>query len=205
MPGRFWCRTCRPSGSTRTLPVAPISGRIRRLDAADAMANERVKTRRRRCQFTLRSLLLVVLVFSLMMSWVAVRMERGRRQKEAVERIAGLGGVIGYDYQVEDYFAFATVDGELVMPIMDFKAQPPGPRWLRDLLGIHTLTSVKYIVLAGEQIDNDKMTPLGDLKSCEYIQLHDTRVTPEGVKKLEAALPECALVVNGRPIGCSRN
>lgn len=48
--------------------------------------------RRRWFQYSLRALLVAMLLASIGMSWVAVRRQRARRQKGAVEMILGMGG-----------------------------------------------------------------------------------------------------------------
>ena len=62
---------------------------------------ESSKPRRRWFQYSLRTLLLLMLLVSIGMSWVAVRMQRARRQREAVKGIERLGGGVMYDYQFD--------------------------------------------------------------------------------------------------------
>ena len=52
-------------------------------------------------QYSLRTLLLVVLLASIGMSWVAVRVQGARRQKAAVEAIKKLGGWVIYDWEFD--------------------------------------------------------------------------------------------------------
>ncbi len=73
-------------------------------------------------QYSLRSLLLVMLLACLGMSWVAVKRQKARRQKAAVAAILKLGGQVRYDYQLD-------AAGK---PI---KASPPAATWWRELLG----------------------------------------------------------------------
>ena len=56
---------------------------------------------RRWFQFRLRTLLIVVLVLSLPLSWFAVRMERARRQRAAVEAVSELGAIVYYDWEID--------------------------------------------------------------------------------------------------------
>ena len=74
-------------------------------------------------QFSLRSLLLFVLVCSLVCGWLGVRMQRAREQKQAVEAIHKLGGWVEYDYQRD-------ASGSWIKG-----AEPGRPTWLRRLLG----------------------------------------------------------------------
>ena len=63
--------------------------------------NETRKPRLRWYQFRLRSLFRRHVLACIGMSWVGVKMQRARRQKEAVEEIKKLGGEVAYDYQVD--------------------------------------------------------------------------------------------------------
>ena len=64
-------------------------------DSQISMTTEPPK--RRWLQFRLRTLLIAILVLSLPLSWFAVRMERARRQREAVEAIERTGGFVTLD------------------------------------------------------------------------------------------------------------
>ena len=74
-------------------------------------------------QFSLRSLLLFVFACSLAFGWLGVKMQRAREQKQAVEAIEKLGGSVAYDYQYDASGSWIT------------GAKPPGPTWLREILG----------------------------------------------------------------------
>ena len=56
---------------------------------------------RLRFQFSLRSLLLLVVVVAIPCSWLATEMEAARKQREAVEEIEKTGGRVVYDYQLD--------------------------------------------------------------------------------------------------------
>ena len=71
---------------------------------------------RHRFQFSIRSLLLFVLVVAVVCSWFAVKMQQARRQREAVKIAYDLSGTVVYDYQVGS-------SGSSV--------KPPAPAWLR--------------------------------------------------------------------------
>ena len=57
--------------------------------------------RHRRFQYSLRTLLLLVLVWSISCSWLAVRMQQAQRQREVVEAIKRTGGQVWYDTEGE--------------------------------------------------------------------------------------------------------
>ena len=81
-----------------------------------------MKKRLRWFRFSLRTMLLVVVVFAV---WLGVQTNRARRQREAVAAILQLKGTVIYDYQQ-------------VSPsrlLFNSKAQPRAPAWLRQLVG----------------------------------------------------------------------
>ena len=56
-----------------------------------------------RFQFSLRTLFIVMFLACIGMSWVSVKMQQARRQKEVVEEIKKLGGVAGHDDAVGNW------------------------------------------------------------------------------------------------------
>ena len=57
--------------------------------------------KRRWFQSRLRTLLLLVLLASIGMGWVAVRMQEAKRQREAVRMVTELGGFVLYEGQFD--------------------------------------------------------------------------------------------------------
>jgi hypothetical protein len=76
-----------------------------------------------RFQFGIRSLLVFFLASSIAVSWLAVEMQRARRQKETVEWVEDLGGWVDYDWQTD-------ADGEYID-----NPEPPRPGQLQKILG----------------------------------------------------------------------
>ena len=58
--------------------------------------------KRRFLRFSLRALLLFVVVLSVPLGWFAWEMQRARRQRVAVDRIWELGGEVFYDYKFDE-------------------------------------------------------------------------------------------------------
>jgi len=155
-------------------------------------------------QYSLRTLLLLMLLASIGMSWLAVKMQQARRQREAVEAIQKLGGQVWYDYEVQQ--SGNPLPG----------AGPPGPAWLRNLLGEDILARVVYVsffrsssvtdaglerlkgltqlqelYLGVTQVSDAGLEHLKGLTQLQQLYFFDTKVTDEGVKKLQQALPKC--------------
>jgi hypothetical protein len=79
--------------------------------------NDLPRRKRRSYQFSLRALLAFVLLVSIGMSWLAARMEKSRRQREAVKAIEKMGGSVVCEKPrlgeplVDDFLLFLKVDG----------------------------------------------------------------------------------------------
>jgi hypothetical protein len=102
---------------------------------------------RLRFQFNIRSLLALMLAVAIPSSWFVVKMREAERQKKATEAILKLKGFVGYDYEYDP----------LVRPSM----KPPGPPWLRRLVGPDFLDCVTHVRLPGD--DDAELEPLQDL------------------------------------------
>ena len=119
---------------------------------------------RRRFQYSLRTLLIVVFLASVGMSFIAVRIQRVQRQKTAVATIRANGGSTWYDYQ----------KGEGV-------SEPPGPAWLRDRFGIDWVADV-----VGASVTSDKnMEPVGGLLRLKALHACGRGISDAGLKHIE--------------------
>ena len=127
---------------------------------------------RRFLQFSLRALLVFVLLVSLGMSWLAVKLEKARRQKEAVEAIERAGGFAKYDYQFHDHKLIAL------------SAESPAPKWARALLGddfFHDVTVMGLRSSAGD----DEAIYLTRLTALEVLFLTESQITDAGLEHLK--------------------
>jgi hypothetical protein len=164
----------------------------------------KLKPKLRWFQYSLRSLFVLTLLASIGMSWVAVRMQRARRQREAVEAIQSLGGGVFYDYQK---------GSSICRP----QGQPRAPAWLRNLLGDHFFVNVVGVGLCGNRVTNKELSRLKPFPNLEfviltctriddgcvehllgfphlhYLEIRYTGITGTGVKKLQQALPNCKI------------
>ena len=160
---------------------------------------------RRRFQFSIRSLLVLVVAIALPCSSFVAEMKAARRQQAAVDAILQLGGIVEYDWRVDGLGGYIE------------NARPPGPPWLRNLLGADFLSHVVYLGFPSRQVTDDslvhleafpqlqglslahnpvtdagleRLTGLSDLR---LLFLDSTRVSDAGVKKLQRALPNCEI------------
>jgi hypothetical protein len=110
-----------------------------------------------RFQFSLRSLLALVLVVALPCSWLAVECQRANKQRLAAAAIEREGGDVVYDYE-HDAFHVSLAN-----------AQPPAPGWLRRALG-DDFFSVITCVRCGRRPTADR-TYLRDLTQLQWLSL----------------------------------
>src|SRR5262245_48745990 len=82
-------------------------------------------------RFSLRGVLVAIAVIAVLL-WIPI--QRARNQKRAVEAIQRLGGSVEYDYRAQDL------------------KEPPGPVWLRRLLGDDFFQSVYMIEFDGKDL-----------------------------------------------------
>ena len=125
-----------------------------------------------RFQFSIKSLLILVVVVALPFSWLAVEMRAAREQKAAVEEIEKVGSVV-YDWNVD-----ASSN-----PIPN--AKPSEPAWLRNLLGDDFFTLVISAGFhSGEQITDAALADLAGLTHLQMLRLGGTRVTDAALAQI---------------------
>ena len=135
-------------------------------------------------QYRLRSLLVFVLFVSIALSgisWLRVKMQKAKRQRNAVETVYFLRGTVVYDFELDG--AGNVVPG----------AVPPGLPSLRKLLGNDFFADVVRVSFNGSKVGDGELEDLKCLKRLQVMDLTGTNVTDEGVKKLQQELPNCKI------------
>jgi hypothetical protein len=130
-----------------------------------------------RFQFSIRSLLFVVVVVALPFSWLAVEMKKPREQNAAVAGIRKLGGVVGHDWEFE---ANGIPDPYKFIPLLALS--PPAPAWLRNLLGDDFFTEVVDVTLDRTKLTGGGMKDLALASSFT----HRPKVTDAGLEHVKA-------------------
>jgi hypothetical protein len=139
--------------------------------------------RRRWYQFNLRSLFVVMTLACVGMSWLGIKIQQARRQKEAVEEIKKLGGGVFYDYQVR-------VSGVEMAKLK--------PKWLRSLLGDDFFTNVVIVWLAtNQQVTDAGLEQLKGLTTLTSLSLDGTKVTDAGLEQLKGLTTLTSLSLDG--------
>ena len=87
--------------------------------------------------------------------------QRVERQKEVVKWVEGLGGRVDYDYEL-DGFGFAL------------PGTAPGPKWLRELVGVDYFAAIDFVDLSNTTVRD--ISPLASLPGLRNARLNDTNV-----------------------------
>jgi hypothetical protein len=139
--------------------------------SAIALVNFALK---RRFQFTIRSLLWLVVVVAVPLSWLATNQTRARHQARIVAEVAKLGGIVIDDL---DYFSAMTSQ----------RREPPEPRWIRTLFGEDFFREVTFVGFLGKSVDDLQFAEFSRLSGIDRIpglNLVGTKITDEGAKHL---------------------
>jgi hypothetical protein len=154
-----------------------------------------------RVRFSLRFLLIVMTVVAVFLGTVV---ERARQQREAVAWVRSQGGHISYDYERPE------ADGSYPRG-----AKPPGPEWLRELIGVDYFATVEGVVLDRDEITDlaplanlpqlrslglmifvdpkTDLSPIQTLKNLKQLELRYTGLDADRIAPIRAALPNCEI------------
>ncbi|MHB8974071.1 MAG: leucine-rich repeat domain-containing protein [Pirellulaceae bacterium] len=142
--------------------------------------------RRRWFPYSLRTMLVLMLLACIGMGWFAVKMQRIRKEQEAVAAIEGLGGSVSWAFP-------------------DFPKESRGRAWLRKLLGerfairpdfaeirndaameyLRELTHIPNLVLIGRQFTDAGLAHLKGLTQLQSLDLSGTQVTDAGLEHIK--------------------
>ena len=109
--------------------------------------------KRRWLSFSVKTLLLLVLVSGVAFGWLGMRLRKAGLQRESVTTIEQLGGQVRYEYQEDKW------------------DKPSGPEWLRDLLGRHFFDRVVAVYFSTPGIPNDRVNDISFLSGMDHLRL----------------------------------
>jgi len=143
------------------------------MDEQPTTAEPQVKSRRRWYQFSLRTLLIVVTLVGCGLGWLGFKVREARRQEVAVAAIEKLGGQVAYDDQFD---SLGNYVGKVV---------PPGPAWLRELLGNDFFRNVRTVDLTLPTLRDADLDQLQWLSTCKWLNLGKSGVTDAGLPQVK--------------------
>jgi hypothetical protein len=138
---------------------------------------------KRRFQYGLRTLLIVVTLFAVACSWFAVKLQQAKTQREAVEAILKWNTntamsfgklpasvLIRYGLQVETSYN---------------RTEPPIQRWLRHCLGDDFLYDVLSVNIYNADLTKTDLIPLTQLKAIETLFATQCKINDDSLKLLK--------------------
>lgn len=138
----------------------------------------------RRFQFSLRALLIVMLLVAISLAWFAQRRDR-ILEEAAISRVLSKGGMIGggADHTVtEIVFAGQRGDVDLAANLRD-----------ADLDALRAFPRLEKLDLRGRPITDAAVPLLSRLRTLRTLKLAGTNVSDDGINCLRTALPGCSI------------
>jgi hypothetical protein len=153
--------------------------------------------------YALITLLVLVVVAGIAITLIGRTMRAWMRRTEEVEAIANAGGRVRFDFQIDE-------SGNRVA-----KARVHGSAWLRPLMGgddlgsnaveaevptddalkvIECLNNLRSLELTSSGITDACLPYLEHLVQLRSLHFHRTKVSEEGVTRLQEKLPNCKIV-----------
>ena len=126
------------------------------------------KPKRRWLQFSLRTLLVLVLLVSVLCGWLRHKVNQSEQERRAVEAILAMGGEVEYEHE----------QGRKGKP-----TDPPGPAWLRAILGDYFFADVQTVRYPSG-VGDASLVHLDRLRHVGYLDLRGTSVTDEGLAQV---------------------
>jgi hypothetical protein len=128
------------------------------------------RVHKRRWFQCIRVALLVFMLLASTGTWFTVRVQRAKRQEDAVEAIRGFWGFVAYDYE--------QVPG----------SAPPGPDWMRRLFGEDFFATAVGVALErklnGPVVTDAALVHVKALHQLEWLALDDAQITDDGLQQI---------------------
>ena len=134
------------------------------------------KAKRRWLQFSLRTLLVLMLVISVPLGWLSLKLKQATVQRHAVDRIEQMGGTVWYAYQRDNWGHFIGKQ--------DAASYHTCQAATARLFGDDLTACITGVDLSRRSIKDEDLACLLSLRHLEVLWLHDTAVTDTGLVKL---------------------
>jgi len=142
------------------------------------MKNMNANHQHRWFRFSLRTLLLFVTIASAAFGWLGLKMGQAQRRRVAVEALERLPNTyVWYDYQI---ISNGHVFRECGVP----PPEPPGPRWIRAILGDNFFAVVVGVSSQSPEFTDDHLRHLETLSTLKFLDLSETLVSDSGLGHL---------------------
>lgn len=143
-------------------------------------------------QWRLWSLFLLTLLVAIGISYVAVTIQDGRKQKAAAEAIETVGGMVQSE---PTWLGKLLRNDSLVRVIKVNLSVHPSLKSITDaeLVHLQGLGQLQELCLDSTKVTDAGLVHLQGLSQLKKLWLYNTKVTDQGIKKLQQALPNCQI------------
>ncbi len=149
------------------------------------MKTPTTQTPRKYLRFSLRSLLVLILLFAGWLGWIV---HRARAQRDAVAAILKLQGTVKYDWERKDGRNLPN-------------GKPWWPSWLVDLFGIDYFAHVTQVrLVAVPELSDAELIHISTLSGLEELDLHRSPVTDDRLGHLAGLTDLQSLILFHTPI-----
>ena len=137
-------------------------------DPMASMNEQSPKSGRRWLRFSLRSLMLLVAIVSIPLGWMAWQVNRVRNQRLIVAELSSVGGQVIYSYRSQQ-----------MRP-----QEPPGPKWLRSLLGDDIFSDVKEVDIRHDHVTEQTLARIATLHAVHTLHMESGQISDNGLAHL---------------------
>lgn len=155
----------------------------------------------RRLRFSLRFLLLAVVLLS---CWLAVTANRVHRKRLAVDTLRRLDATFWYDYQRsashdEDVFFGETRTGATFIGYgaLDPRNECPGTRWIRRVIGDDFFRELYSVDLSRKSVSTEDLRSVNAVGTLAILNLTRSQVTDEALKMVADHRTLRVLILDG--------
>jgi len=157
--------------------------------------HHRRRRRRRFFRYSLRTLMLVITVFCV---WMGITAKRARDQRLAVEAVLAIGGTVTYEHG--EFRHGVTQSPQSLRWGPGPPPRPPGPEWLRRIIGDDYFFSVDSVSISGRATSDAVLVHLKGLSDLEFLALVNARITDAGLVHLKGLTNLTTLALSGTQI-----
>lgn len=148
--------------------------------------------RRRWYQFSVRTLLVFVVLASMGLSWLAVTIQKARRQQEAAKTILMYGSIIDFEDRSNCYAEASLLDhcAKRVVSVYiheeELRIDAPKGLSLKDCVGqLRHLPHLRSLTIANDTLHDSVLQHLGPLDQLREFAIYKADVTNAGLEHLK--------------------
>jgi hypothetical protein len=136
---------------------------------------EALKRKRRWYQFSLRTMMIGVVIVAIPCAWLGRKINKKRHEREAVADIIKAGGIVVYDYQKP-----SLKTGQTFKPV----EEPNGPALLRNLLGENFFSEVYAVYHNNATLSDDEIKLLERFPHLQDLNLSGCHISAVGFARI---------------------